>query len=177
MHAFITHTQTKGQVWILDQVFKGQTQIQLSPLPEMFFKKENRICFWCFQLKQFFKCIFSLLPSFSGSSVPDREGWGRGTPQVKPSAPLGPGRSSEAAGADLRAGTTVQKQNHKKKSTYFSHTLFCHISTRWSLDHFCGGTYTMSVFSSVNEFQAFTRGRKVTMEQNAATWWAVQFLT
>lgn len=41
---------------------------------------------------------------------PEKEGWGSGPTRAKPSAPLGPGRSSDAepeaaeAGLDLRAG-------------------------------------------------------------------------
>lgn len=58
-------------------------------------------------------------PSLWLSSVtvaPESEGWGGGPTRVKPSAPLGPGRSSEdepegaEAGLDLRAGIAVMER-------------------------------------------------------------------
>lgn len=63
------------------------------------------------------------LPSLLPSSVPgepEKDGWRRGPTRVKPSAPLGPGRSSEAepeaepeaaeAGLDFRAGMAVKER-------------------------------------------------------------------
>lgn len=61
--------------------------------------------------------VAGYLPSLWLSSVPgeaEKDGWERGPTRVKPSAPLGPGRSSEAepmaadAGLDFRAGMAVK---------------------------------------------------------------------
>ncbi len=128
-------------------------------------------------------------PSLWLSSVPGgpvREGCGGGPTRVKPSAPLGPGRSSEEepeaeeTGLDLRAGMAVEERYAEISKQKFLQIcifiIFCDLKNkvvsfrRLFLEHHLNILFTVNWFTLFSaHFHVFTWGRQVTMEENTAT--------